>query len=262
MTMAFSALVEGDATLLMLVDMDKGSDVKQLDPEVLRTTFSLMSFMLPVAGGTTYRKAPPIFRDSLIFPYFQGIIFAASIASREGWPGIHAAYSSPPTSTEQIMHPAKYLGSERDVPQRVILPEFGTIVPSNWKHLGGNCLGEFQTSILLRGVRSAKRASEGWDGDRYEVYRDGDGKLAIVFVTVWDSTKDAEEFAKAYIESRKPKANNGDEQAQEPQASLVKISQDQVWIIEGFDPRRLKKSKQLLLKPNSRRKPFPNRNPK
>ncbi len=269
MTLAFSALVEGDATLLMLVEMDGGTNVKDMDPEALRATFSLMSFMLPVAGGATYRKAPAIFRDSLIFPYFQGIIFAASIASREGWPGIHAAYASPPTSTEQILHPSKYLSGERDTPQRVILPDLKAIIPASWQHVGGNCMGEFQMSILLRGVRTARRASEGWDGDRYEVYRDDQGRLAVVFVSVWDSDKDATQFAEAYKQSRRPKSDDPAAEDNEPAeeaktkdnakegsgqaktadrpdaplddkaivlgtGSLVKVHGDQVWVIEGF----------------------------
>lgn len=285
MTMAFSALVEGDATLLMLADMDGGGDVKTMDPEVLRTTFSLMSFMLPVAGGATYRKAPAIFRDSLIFPYFQGIIFVASVASPNGWPAVHAAYASPPTSTEQILHPSKYLSAERDIPQRLILPDLSTIVPDSWKHLGGNCLGEFQTSILLKGVRTARRAAEGWDGDRYEVYRDDKGRLAIVLASVWDSVKDAEEFAKAYKESRKPQ---NDDAVNEPDASdkeekaadksdtkepvkpaddagsivlgastLVKVSGDQVWIIEGFHADVTSKIEAVLPQIKLEEKSFP-----
>lgn len=232
MTMAFSALVEGDATLLMFADMDGAGDVKDMDPEVIRTTFSLMSFMLPVAGGATYRKAPAIFRESLVFPYFQGMVFTTTLASRQGWPGVHAAYASPPTSTEQILHPAKYTSAERDVPQRVILPELDNVVPTGWKHLGGNCLGEFQTSILLKGLRTARRASEGWDGDRYEIYRDDDGKLALVFASVWDSSKDAEEFATAYKQARQPKPDSDEPAAIPP---YVKVNNDQVWIIEGFD---------------------------
>lgn len=261
MSMAFSALAEGDATLLMMANMDgNGSDVKDMDPEVIRTTFSLMSFMMPVAGGATYRRAPPIFRDSLIFPYFQGMVFTTTLAKGEGWPGVHAAYSSPPTSTEQILHPAKYTAAERDVPQRVILPDISQIVPTSWKHLGGNCLGEFQASILLRSVRSARRASEGWDGDRYEVYRDDQGRLALVFVSVWDSAKDADEFAKAYQESRQPKKDAADEKAQPEKVegmALLKVRDDQVWIIEGFDEDVTKKIEEVLDQVKLEEKTFP-----
>ena len=244
MTMAFSALVEGDATLLMFVEMDGGSDVKEMDPEVIRTTFSLMSFMLPVAGGATYRKAPAIFRDSLIFPYFQGMVFATTLAGRDGWPGVHAAYQSPPTSTEQILHPSKYTSDERDVPQEVVLPELKELLPANWKHLGGNCLGEYQTSILLKGVRGSKRASEGWDGDRYEIYRNENEQLALVWVSIWDSSEDADEFAQAFKTKR-------------PTTPLVKVNQDQVWIVEGLPANIAAKIEAALSETKFGEKKFP-----
>ncbi len=259
MSMAFSALVEGDATLLMLAEMDGGSDVKDMDPEVIRTTFSLMSFMLPVAGGATYRKAPPIFRDTLIFPYFQGMVFATTLASKQGWPGVHAAYSSPPTSTEQILHPAKYAGPERDTPQSVTLPDLKAVIPAPWEHLGGNCLGEYQTSILLRSVRTARRASEGWDGDRYEIYRHGEGALAFAWVSIWDSAKDAEEFAKAYQERNKPAKDDAEpsSNSQSSNMPLVKVEGEQVWIVEGFEPEVAGKIQSLLSQTRFEEKKFP-----
>ncbi|MCC6508952.1 MAG: hypothetical protein IT423_07585 [Pirellulaceae bacterium] len=225
MVMAFSALVEGDATLLMFAEMGD-EDITQMDPEAIRATFSIMSFMLPVAGGSTYRKAPAIFRDSLIFPYFQGMVFAISVAGKQGWPAVHAAYSSPPTSTEQILHPDKYTGSTPDQPQRVVLPDLTSAISAPWEHLGGNCLGEFQTNIMLKRQRTARRASEGWDGDRYEVYRQADGRLGLVYVSVWDSPEDAAEFAKCYQQYRQPEtisqtSNKGQDEEEAQDAAKV-----------------------------------------
>jgi hypothetical protein len=272
MLLAFSALVEGDATLLMFAEMNEDGDITQLDPEVMRTTFSLMSFMLPVAGGATYRKAPAIFRESLIFPYFQGMLFCLSMAGESGWPAVHAAYTSPPTSTEQVMHPEKYTTENRDEPQRVIIPNLEAQIPSAWKHLGGNCLGEFQTSILLRKLRSGRRAAAGWDGDRYEIYQHSDGKLGLVFVSTWDSEKDAAEFAKSYTEYRRPPkskpddAKSSDEAGSEAESKADLIDADQsmieqhgaqVWIIEGFSTDIVKAVKPLLMECKYEPKPFP-----
>ncbi len=207
MATAFSALVEGDATLLMFVEMGDAQDVRDMDPDAMRATFNIMSFMLPLAGGDAYRKAPPIFRDTLIFPYFQGMIFALTAARENGWEGIHAIYSNPPVSTEQILHPAKYLDpAKRDMPQSVTIPQLTNIVGEDWKHLGGNVLGELQTSILFKRVVGGRQASEGWDGDRYEVFKSTNGELGLVSVSVWDSERDAQEFAEAYRKYRTPVA--------------------------------------------------------
>jgi hypothetical protein len=205
MLMAFSGLVEGDASLLMFVADEPGSDVTDMDVEEMRSMFRLMTWAMPVAGGKTYRQAPPIFRESLMFPYLQGMLFAMSVAKDGGWEGVHRAYQRPPTSTEQILHPEKYLDeAQRDEPQRVILPDLKSAVDGQWRHLGGNCLGEFQTAVMLRNVRGGKRAADGWDGDRYEIFAREDGTLALAMVSVWDSETDAEEFATAYHLYRNP----------------------------------------------------------
>jgi hypothetical protein len=267
-------MVEGDATLLMFAEMDDaGGDITEMDAEAVKATFSLMSWMLPVAGGTTYRKAPAIFRESLIFPYFQGMVFCLDLSSERGWQAIHAAYLDPPTSTEQILHPEKYVGAERDEAQAVTIPALDGLVPKDWKHLGGNCLGEFQTSVLLRRQRSGRRAAEGWDGDRYEVFQHADGRLGLVFVSVWDSADDAQQFAKSYTEYREPakprdqspgeaaaspapekeadatESNDADKEAAQAASAesgtagliapdaprLIEAHEDKVWVIEGFD---------------------------
>lgn len=244
MLLAFSALVEGDATLLMFVEMDAEQDVAQMDPVALRATFNIMSWMLPLAGGKTFRSAPAIFRDSLTFPYFQGMLFVLTIAGEGGWEAVHDIYSNPPLSTEQILHPHKYL-RDVDVPQRVSLPDLADVLADDWQRLGGNCLGELQTRILLKRVPGGSVAAAGWDGDRYDVYRNAKGSLALVYASVWDSPLDAQEFESAYRRYRQP---SEPDQPGEPGAvvepassvfaegtqSQVVLAGDKVFLVEGF----------------------------
>lgn len=197
MLLAFSALVEGDATLLMFLQAGDMGGVDELDPTAMRATFNLMSWMLPLSGGPTLRTAPPIFRESLTFPYFQGMLFALALADRGGWDNVHHSYRSPPVSTEQILHPSKY-GAAEDYPQRVILPPLSQLTDAGWNRLGGNCLGELQTAIMFKRVFGGSQAAAGWDGDRYEIFRHSAGNLGLVSVSVWDSAGDAREFADAY----------------------------------------------------------------
>lgn len=75
MSMAFSALVEGDATLVMFGEMGRQEgDIAsrtEMDPEAARFMFNIMKMMLPIAGGKTYRGSPPIFPrwiDLSLFP--------------------------------------------------------------------------------------------------------------------------------------------------------------------------------------------------
>lgn len=201
MSMAFSALVEGDATLIMFGEMGRqegdSTTWTQMDPDAAKLMFNMMKMMLPVAAGKTYRAAPAIFRDSLLFPYSQGFVFNLNLTRKGGIDRIHQAYATPPVSTEQILHPKKYL-EDRDDPVTITITSPENLLDSQWKHLGGNCLGEFQISILFRRTPNGTQASEGWDGDRYEIYEDRDGNLALIWCSIWDSADDAKQFETAW----------------------------------------------------------------
>ncbi len=233
MLLAFAALVEGDATLLMFLESGD-QELSDMDPEALRATFNMMSWMTPLAGGKSYREAPPIFRESLIFPYFQGMLFTLGVAGQGGWPAVHEAYSRPPLSTEQILHPEKYMdASQLDAPQSVTIPDLAEALGQSWSHLGGNCLGELQTSIMLKQTAGGTQAAEGWDGDWYEVFRNEDEQLALVQVSIWDSHQDAEEYATAYRHYRQTIQDKSKSFAADAQR-FVEQHDDQVWIIEGL----------------------------
>ncbi|MCA9195082.1 MAG: hypothetical protein KDB03_25095 [Planctomycetales bacterium] len=253
MVMAFQALVEGDATLLMFVEASD-NDAQDFDPAALRASFSVMSWLAPFAGGESLRKAPPIFRDGLMFPYLQGMLFNVHLAAQGGWEQVHLAYQSPPCSTEQILHPNKYSDTEAiDAPIQVNVPDLATAInDSNWQYLGKNCLGEFQTAILLKRVRLGSKAAAGWGGDTYVVFQDPESKaLGLVWVSIWDTDRDAIEFRDAFIEYRNwnhggsplpdeltsGTSPNGVDQVFDSTSSkrVVQLHNNQVWIVEGFD---------------------------
>jgi hypothetical protein len=244
MLLAFSALVEGDATLLMSMESGDMQDIQEMNPDAMRATFNIMSWMMPLAGGKTFRSAPPIFRDSLTFPYFQGMLFTLAVASQGDWEQVHDTYQDPPVSTEQILHPQKYLG-QRDWPQEVQLPDVSDLLkPAGWELLGGNCLGELQTAILLKRVFGGQVAAAGWDGDRYQVFESDTGHLGLVYASVWDSPADANEFAQAYKTYRSPSSASSTPEVPRPETPaalasdarrIVKVEGDKVWIVEGLD---------------------------
>ncbi|GAB5405454.1 MAG: hypothetical protein Aurels2KO_36850 [Aureliella sp.] len=202
MSLAFSALVEGDATLLMFAETQGEIQISQMDPAAMRQTFNIMSWLMPLSAGESYRKAPPIFRETLMFPYFQGMLFVLSQGTKQGWPGVDAFYQSPPLSTEQILHPKKYEpGPSYDAPMKIVTPELAAVAGDSWTSLGSSCLGELQTRILLAKVPGGKQAALGWDGDRYEVFHsedDSNERFALTWVSIWDSPTDAEQFAECY----------------------------------------------------------------
>jgi hypothetical protein len=195
--LALSALVEGEATLVMMAAQASdwsGKSTADLPSEALGQTMGLMTPLLRMVGGAEIASVPPIMSEPLVFPYLQGMVFCARLTNSDGWPGIDVAYKHIPQSTEQILHPEKYR-DQPDPPTEVDLGELA--VPEGWKELTRNVLGELQIGILLR-KHNGKAAAAGWDGDRFALFEGPSGRLGLVWRSTWDTETDASEFFTAY----------------------------------------------------------------
>ncbi len=229
--LALSALVEGEATLAMMGAQMKdwtGKKVTEMPAADLDRAFSLLGPLMAMGGGQRLGEAPPILSESLVFPYFRGLIFCATLTNRGGWAAVDAAYKAPPLSTEQVMHPDKFLKNP-DPPTRIDLPKLNA--GEGWKEVGRNVVGELQTSILLR-RHDGRTAAAGWDGDAYATFEGTEGKLGLVWASTWDTPDDAAEFARAYARFQSSKLG-GD--ASEPEAfpdSLRRPSHDSTFAVE------------------------------
>ncbi len=200
-SLALQALIEGEATLVMLIDMqrtegDDGKEMLKASPAAMDFSIGLIKGFLPFASGKTFRNAPPIFQETMLFGYLKGLVFLLHLTNDDEWDAVNRAFRSPPLSTEQILHPEKYL-REVDAPVAIDLPKFGQLAANGWKELGQNVLGELQISVLLR-RHWGRQAAAGWDGDRFAIFDGPDERLGVVWFTTWDSETDAIEFAGAY----------------------------------------------------------------
>jgi len=186
---AYTALVEGDATLEMI---QYGQ--RYLSPAEFREALSSDT------GSPAYDAAPLIIQRELIFPYVDGAAFVAELYGLGGWQAVNAAWLDPPSSTEQILHPEKYFVHEEAV--QIPLPDLQSAAGPSWRKLDEDTLGELDWNILIEqyvSERVANQATEGWGGDRYQVFkRDTDGAVLLAAHTVWDTEQDAREFYDAY----------------------------------------------------------------
>jgi hypothetical protein len=198
-------------------------------------------FLSMMGGGKSLREAPAIIVQSMTFPYFRGMVFCVKLANDGGWKAIDTAYQNPPVSTEQILHPDKYLANP-DLPTVIEFPE---LKPSDgWKPLGQNVLGEFQTAIMLG--RQGSKAAAGWDGDRYAIFENADKKLAVVWFSTWDDEQEAREFAQAYAKYQTRNLGSKNFQPDKVPDALWRCQDNicqilerrgaDVVVIEGFDP--------------------------
>jgi hypothetical protein len=105
-----------------------------------------------------------------------------------------------PQSTEQILHPEKYL--VRDEPQDITMPDLESALGAGWSQLDSDVLGELSIRIYLETFIAqpvAAVAAAGWDGDRYLYLKNAEGEKLLALRSTWDSDSDAEEFFDAYI---------------------------------------------------------------
>ncbi|MGH8993120.1 MAG: hypothetical protein ACRDZ7_16545, partial [Acidimicrobiia bacterium] len=127
------------------------------------------------------------------FGYFvaQGIKLVEALLGAGGRSRLDAAFAAPPLSSEQILHPERYLAG--DSPQPPAEPAAdGTVVSRG-------VLGEVGLYLMLAGAtdeNTASLASQGWGGDRYVSWRDGDRTCARQTIAA-DSAQDAAEIGAA-----------------------------------------------------------------
>jgi hypothetical protein len=200
---ARAALAEGEATLVMLADamqnMGIEMDLSMLD---LDGVFGQMMIKMSSAQFPKFAEAPRALQEALMFPYLKGLSFVNYGRRQGGWKRIDKIYKDIPLSTEQIIHPHKYF-DQRDPPTEVTLDFMTGLVPEAWENIYEDVLGEFMTLQLLDPVDNTdeeKKAAAGWDGDKLRVFKKGKD-LAWVQVSVWDTEKDAIEFAGAFAKT-------------------------------------------------------------
>src|SRR5262249_20761062 len=117
-------------------------------------------------GEDLLDKAPLAVRESMIFPYRAGFAFVAALRRRQPWSAVDAAFRRPPRSTEQIIHPERYLADDKPIPIAITAPPslagYAITHSTVWGELG------FDLFLRSHGVDAAvaAEAAAGWGGDR------------------------------------------------------------------------------------------------
>lgn len=181
--LAALAAVEGDATLVMILQMD-------FDPEQFGEALSpenVLAFSA-MAGATSLAEAPAVVRSQLLMPYLEGMKFSEAVMRRRKWRGLNQVLRAKPLSSEQILHPEKYLAAEKPLAVQV------RFRPSRGDVLHSGVIGEYYLGVLIGDGRSqAPSAASGWGGDSFALYRDGAARL-LLWESRWDTPGDAARF--------------------------------------------------------------------
>lgn len=196
---ALLALIEGDASVAM---MEVFQGEAQANPAMaLRALLEVLASPGMALGQLgAMQDMPDALLYQTMFSYEEGAEFVRVTRTRKGWPGVDAMFKDPPVSTEQILHPEKYLAAERDLPKKVEAPK----APEGWTVLDEDTMGELGIRAYLRHFvenAEADRAGAGWGGDRFALFAKGKERL-LLWKTVWDSKEEALEFSKALIRAQ------------------------------------------------------------
>lgn len=256
-------IVEGDATFAMIAYLAaEASGGKGLQPAMMGALKMQITGMANMSiedyGGMMKQQAgamagmdpdlkksmesmgelPPVIIKPMIDSYMKGAVVSMVAYEKGGWKAVDALYKNPPTSTEQVLHPAEKLVGKRENPTQVTLPP----LPKG-DELTKNTWGELQWSIYLDqwGVEQPD-AAVGWGGDKYSVIKREDGNLIGFIATTWDTAKDAKEFHDAYVASLASRFKGAD--TSKPEAGVarsdkgkvfVKLVGKNVFIVDGSD---------------------------
>ncbi|HZQ84365.1 MAG TPA: hypothetical protein VFA83_05990, partial [Acidimicrobiales bacterium] len=139
-------------------------------------------------------NVPPVLLDTLSFPYTFGVEFVKAVVKAGGQARLDAAFVNPPTTSEQILHPARFLAGEG--PKAVADPT------ADGKVIDHGVVGEFGLLLMFLDTKRplsqavADRAAEGWGGDRYVAWDSGD-KTCLRANFVMDTATDTDQLASA-----------------------------------------------------------------
>jgi hypothetical protein len=182
---ALSALVEGDAELVRTIWTDQHLNARQQLEAELGST----------GDASAYAGVPGYILDSLYFPYLAGLDFVTALHDGGGFAAIDGAYRQPPTSSEEILHPDRYVPGQTWT--RPVLPDLAAA--TGCTAVDTSTIGEFDMTevfeLYLTGDE-AQKAAGGWNGDAYSLVGCG---TASGMVDRWqaDTSNDLTELADA-----------------------------------------------------------------
>ncbi|PYS48838.1 MAG: hypothetical protein DMF68_11915 [Acidobacteria bacterium] len=190
--LAAHALIEGDAQVTMSL-------------YVARSPLRIIALMKSMGSSQSVTeeidRAPRALRESLLFPYEQGMQWVTQLYRRDGWSLVSKAFTELPQSTEQILHVDKYYAHE--APVKITQPDISSALGPGWKRIDTDVNGEWSYYLILdeflKSDQESSRAAAGWGGDRYSVYEEAkSGGVFITQLSAWDTEQDAVEFFNAY----------------------------------------------------------------
>jgi hypothetical protein len=199
---ARQAVIEGQATWLSWAYLSKKAGRPGEVPK------ALVDQLADGAGASgddfpVFTQAPLYIRESLTFPYTEGMRFQDAVYRELGRAAFDRVFREPPLSTQHIMHPETYLAGR--IPAKPALPRLEEAAGKETRHfriLADGDVGEFDYAILLRqyiGETEGREAASHWRGGVYRLYEHKQAKYPVLaHSSEWDSPEAARKFFELY----------------------------------------------------------------
>ncbi len=156
-------------------------------------TDSLMTYT-SLGSYTSLYSYPDVVRYQVRAPFIEGIRFVYSIFSRKkkkNWQRVNEIIKRPPISSEQILHPAKYIKNELPVDVKI------SYKPEGYEMYHEGVLGEFYINVMLCDNSELTGIATNWGGDQYRVYRKENSEF-LIWKSEWDNPKAASFFLRVF----------------------------------------------------------------
>jgi hypothetical protein len=178
---AWDSLVEGTASR---IEARFVSALPDKDKQAVQAEQQRLAGQLP-------KDLPDYVLVQYAFPFGSGPRFADALMNSGGAARVNGAFQAPPRTTEQIIHPEKFLAGEGPV-ALADPPADGAVVRSG-------SMGQLMLSLMLAQVLDpgdAESAADGWGADRYVAWQNGAQTCVRLAITM-DSPEKAAEMGTA-----------------------------------------------------------------
>jgi hypothetical protein len=170
-------------------------------PEVPEALLDMMKKSIQGSAAQQYpvfSQAPLYIRESLVFPYADGLAFQDAVFRKLGKQAFSEVFLRPPGSSGQILHAERYLGHGGIViPSPPSLPE-----TREFHKLADGTLGELDFRVLLSQYTTAEEGealASRLLGGSYQLVENKREKFPVLAVaSTWDSSESARKYFEQY----------------------------------------------------------------
>lgn len=264
---AREAVLEGQA-MAVFVDYSLAPAHQSLRsaPQMIE---NLLDNMTDDGDSPVLSRAPLLLRESLLFPYKDGLKFEATLVVDSKSPA--TAYAGvldhPPASSYEIMNPKAYEEGEK-VPL-LTMPDIHSLIEADYNPYDIGVMGQLDVRILSElfgGNQVAAELTPAWDGGIYYAAQKKDAgdknstsSVALFYLSQWKSKAAADDFVKMYSDELAEKyahvaretsaETNADEQVYQTNEGpvLFVTTGNDVFVSESFDLNTARKLGALMI---------------